>query len=160
MGSPILTVSIVSPQEAREDEENVDTEDAAIPTGRSKGQHDYDEPVAEDQALSRQKDGDDRDVAEEEEAEEPPLPLDDGEASSWSEEQEDDGQEEYRATEGHAEKEWDDTHENDIAAADEVPNTENVEEGAYEEEYLHEDDYVPGDLVRREDEGDFPVGES
>jgi hypothetical protein len=40
---------------------------------------------------------------EEEEAEEPPLPLDDGEASSWLEEQEDDGQEEYRATEGHAE---------------------------------------------------------
>jgi hypothetical protein len=160
MGSPILTASIVSPQEAREDEENADTEDAVIPTDKSKGQHDYDETVAGDQALSRRKDGYDRDVAEEEEAEEPPLPLDDGEASSWSEEQEDDGQEEYRATEGHAEKEWDDTHENDTAAADEVPNTEDVEEGAYEGEYLHEDDYVPGDLVRREDEGDFPIGES
>jgi hypothetical protein len=157
MRFPILTTSIVSPQEGREDEENADTEDAAIPTDKPKGQHDYDEVVEGDQTLSRQKDGDDQAVAEEEEAEEPPLPLDDGEASSWSEEQEDDGQEEHRAAERHAEKEWEDTHEKDTAAVDEVPN---IEEGAYEEEYLHEDDYVPGDLVRREDEGDFPVGES
>ena len=160
MGFSILTVLIVSHQEVREDEENADTEDTATPTGKSKGQHDYDETVEGDQALSRPKDGDDQDVAEEEETEEPPLPLDDGEASSWSEEQEDNVQEEYRAAEGHTEKEWEDTHENDTAAVDEVPNTEDVEEGTYEEEYLHEDDYIPGDLVRTEDEGDFPAGES
>lgn len=160
MGSSILTTPIVSHQEARESEENADTEDTANPTGKSNGQHDYDETSEGDQALSRRKDADDRDVAEEEEAGEPPLPLDDGEASSWSEEQEGDGQEEYRAAEGETEKEWEDTHENATAAVDDVPNTEDVEEGAYEEEYLHEDDYIPGDLVRTEDEGDFPAGES
>jgi hypothetical protein len=152
----------VSHQEAREDEENADADDTATLTDKLKDQHDrpdYDETVEGDQALSRRKDGDGQGVAEEE-PEEPPLPLDDGEASSWSEEeQEDDGQEEYQAAEGHAE-EWEGTHENDPAAVDEVPTTADVEEGVYEEEYLHEDDYVPGDLVRIEDEGGFLAGEA
>jgi hypothetical protein len=139
----------------------VNTEDTTTGTIGQHDRPDYEEPVEGDQALSKEKDSAHQGVADEEEAEEPPLPLDDGEASSWSEEQ-DDGKEvteEYQATEGHTENEWENTVENDTAVVDEVPATEEVEEGVYEEEYLHEDDYVPGDLVRIEDEGDLSVGE-
>ena len=93
------------------------------------------------------------------EGEEPPLPLDDGEASSWSEEQEDDtAPAEGRPDEEHAHKEWDQAHEHDTAVLEEAPAAEDAEEGEYEEEYLHEDDYVPGDLVRIEDEPELFEG--
>lgn len=94
-------------------------------------------------------------VEEDGETGEPPLPLDDG-ASSWSEEQEDDGVAtgDYQAEEEGAHEGWDHAHEGEPDAPVEAP-AEEVPEEEYNEEYLHEDDYLPGDLVHLEDDADF-----
>lgn len=85
--------------------------------------------------------------------------MDDGEASSWSEEQEDEAAvtSEYPAEESHAQGEWDDPREDDPEALVETSVPEEAG-GDYGEDFLHEDDYVPGDLVRLEDEAEFSEG--